>query len=60
MFATRRTELEKEHIRPIPVGGESFDMNTPPGGAYCRSDCDGYRSDTLGGGIENAPLRGYG
>ena len=32
MFATRRTELEKEHIRPIQVGGESFDMNTPPGG----------------------------
>jgi len=48
MFATRRTELGKEHIRPIRVGGESFDMNTPPGGANCRCDCDGYRPDTLG------------
>ncbi len=23
----------------------------PPGEGYCRTDCDGYRPDTLGGGI---------
>ena len=56
MFATRRNELGKEHIRPIQVGGESFDMNTPPGGANCRCDCDGYRPDTLGGGIGQSRL----
>jgi len=59
MFATRRTELGKEHIRPIQVGGESFDMNTP-GGANRRCDCDGYRPDTLGGGIGLLPFRRYG
>ena len=32
MVATRRTEVGKEHIRPIQVGGESFDMNPPRGG----------------------------
>ena len=59
MFATRRTELGKEHIRPIQVGGESFDMNIPPprGGANRRCDCDGYCPDTLE--IEISPLRWY-
>jgi len=62
MFATRRTELGKEHIRPIQVDGESFDMNTPPGGANRRCDCDGYRPDTLGSGIGKPSLlfRRYG
>jgi len=55
MFATRRTELGKEHIRPIQVGGEWLYMNIPPrGGANRRCDCDGYRPDTLGGGVGQA------
>ena len=29
-------------------------------GAKCRFDCDGYRPDTLGGGIGLLPSRRYG
>ena len=51
MVAVRLTGLKCEHIKLSQAGGKSPDIDTHPGGANRRCDCDSYRPDTLGDGI---------